>query len=58
MSAYRRIPDLAAKGAEGRSLTQSVNCEFFGWDRFDLVSPPYLGLETVRNQTLPSMITD
>jgi hypothetical protein len=39
-------------------MTQSVNCEFFGLDRFGLSSPPYPGLETIRNQTLPKAITD
>ncbi len=29
MSAYRRIPDLAPKGAEGRSLTRSRHSHFF-----------------------------
>jgi hypothetical protein len=38
--------------------TQSVNREFFGSDRFGLISPPYPGLETIRNQTLPGAITD
>ncbi len=58
MSAFRRIADLAQRGAEGRSLTQSVNREFFGLDRFGPVNPPYPGLETIRNQTLPRAITD
>jgi hypothetical protein len=35
-----------------------VNSEFFGFDRFGLVSPPYPGLETIQNQTLPKAITD
>jgi hypothetical protein len=39
-------------------MTQSVNREFFGLDRFGLFSPPYAGLETIRNQTLPRAITD
>jgi hypothetical protein len=39
------------------SLTQCVNSEFFGLDLFGLVSRSYLGLETIRNQTLPEAIT-
>ncbi len=39
-------------------MTQSVNCDFFGLDRFGLVSPPDPGLESIRNQTLPRAITD
>jgi hypothetical protein len=39
-------------------MTQSVNREFFGLDRFGLVSLPYPGLETIRTQTLPGAITD
>ncbi len=39
-------------------MTQSVNREFFVLDRFGLVSPPYPGLETIRNQTLTRAITD
>ncbi len=39
-------------------MTQSVNREFFGLDRFGLVSPPYRGLETIRNQNLPKAITE
>jgi hypothetical protein len=39
-------------------MTQSVNREFFGLDRFGRVSPPDPGLETIRNQTLPKAITD
>ncbi len=30
-------------------MTQNVNCEVFGLDRFGLVSPPYPDLETIRN---------
>jgi len=58
MSVYRRIADVVQRGREGRQMTQSVNREFFGMYRFDLVSPPYPGLETIRNQTLPKAITD
>jgi hypothetical protein len=58
MSAHRRIPDVALTGAEGPTMTQSVNREFFGLDRFGRVRPPDPGLETVRNQTLPGAITD
>jgi hypothetical protein len=58
MSANRRIPEVAPTGGEGPFMTQSVHCEFFGLDRFGLVSPPYLGLKTIRNQTLPRAITD
>ena len=54
MSGHRRIPDVAPSGSEGRFMTQSVNREFFGLDRFSLVSPPYPGLETIRIHTLPS----
>jgi hypothetical protein len=39
-------------------MTQSVNCEIFGLDRFGLVSPPHSGLETIRNQKLPKAITN
>jgi hypothetical protein len=39
-------------------MTQSVNREFLGLDRFGLVSPPNPGLETIRNQTLPMAIPD
>ncbi len=53
MSRFGRKTDSDLEGAEGRSLTQSVNREFVGSDRIGLVSPPYLGLETIRNQTLP-----
>ena len=31
MSGMRREPDLARKGGEGRVMTQSVHCEFFGF---------------------------
>jgi len=58
MSVYRRIADLIPSHGEGRYMTQSVNREFFGLDRFGLVSPPYPGLETIRNQTLPGVITE
>ncbi len=58
MSAYRRIADAPPTGAEGRHMTQSVNYESFGLDRFGLVSLPYPGLETIRNQTLPRAIID
>jgi len=58
MSGHHRIPDAVPSFVEGRSLTQSVNREFFGLDWFGLVSPPYPGLETIRNQTLPKAITD
>ncbi len=58
MSVHRRIPDIGQRRAEGRSLTQSVNREFFDLDQFGLVSPPYPGLETTRSQTLPKAITD
>ncbi len=58
MSVQRRIPDLAPKGSEGRFMTQSVNREFFDLDRFGLVSLPYPGLETIRNQTLSKAIAD
>jgi len=58
MSVYRRIADLIPSHGEGQLMTQSVNCEFFGLDRFGLVSPPYSGLETIRNQTLLGAITD
>jgi hypothetical protein len=58
MSVHRRIPDAKPSGAEGRSLTQCVNREFFGLDRFGLVDPPYPGLETIRNQTLPKAIAN
>ena len=58
VSAMAPLADMRAPVAELPSLTQSVNREFFGMDRFDLVSPPYPGLETIRNQTLPRAITD
>jgi hypothetical protein len=58
MSAYRRKTDLVRSRRECTQLTQSVNREFFGLDRFGLVSPPNPGLETIRNQTLPTAITD
>jgi len=58
MSVHRRIADLIPSHGEGQLMTQSVNCEFVGLDRFGLVSPPYPGLETSRNQTLPRAITD
>ncbi len=58
MSVYRRIADVLSQGAEGPTMTQSVNREFFCLDRIGLVSPIYLGLETIRNQTLPEAITD
>jgi hypothetical protein len=58
MSVHQRISDAPLACGEGRFMTQSVNREFFGLDRFGLVSPPYPGLETIRNQTLPRAITD
>jgi hypothetical protein len=58
MSAYRRIPDPVQPAAERVLLTQSVYREFRSLDRFGIVSPPYPGLETIRNQTLPGAITD
>ncbi len=58
MSRFGLKADGVLEGAEGRFMTQSVHCEFFGLDRFGLVSPPYPGLETIRNQTLPNAITD
>jgi hypothetical protein len=39
-------------------MTQSVNWEFLGLDRFDPVSPPYPCREAIQNQTLPKAITD
>ena len=57
MSVHRRIADLIPSHGEGQLLTQSVNCELFGLDRFGLVSRPYLDLETIRNQTLPRAMT-
>ncbi len=53
MSRFGLKADGVLEGAEGRSLTQSVNCGFSGLDRNGLVSPSYLGLETIRYQTLP-----
>ena len=58
MSVYPRIADAPPTGAEARHMTQSVNCESFGFDRNGLVSPPNPGLETIRNQTLSRAITD
>jgi hypothetical protein len=58
MSVHSCIPDVPLARSEGRFMTQSVNCESFGLDRNGLVSPPYPGLETIRNQTLPKAITD
>ena len=58
MSRFEWKADGILEGAEGRFMTQSVNREFFELDRFSLVSPPYSGLETIRNQTLPRAITD
>ena len=60
MSGHRRILDAAPRGAEGRSLTQSVNCEFSSLDRNGFVSLSYSGHETIRYQTLPmrSQISD
>ena len=58
MSRFGRKADGISERAEGRQMTQSVNCEFLGLDRFGLVSPSYPGLETIRNQTLPRAITD
>ncbi len=58
MSAYRRIADVVQGDAECTQMTQSVNREFFCLDLFGLVSPSDLGLETIRNQTLPRAITD
>ncbi len=53
MSAYRRKTDLTPSRCECVLMTQCVNREFFGLDRFGLVSRSYLDLETTRNQTLP-----
>ena len=58
MSAYGSITANRNGPGEGPGLTQSVNREYFGLDRFGLISPPYLVLETIRNQTLPRAITD
>jgi hypothetical protein len=58
MSVDRRIPDPVQRGAECVFLTQSVNCEFFGLDRFGLVDLSDGGLEPTRNQTLPKAISD
>jgi hypothetical protein len=52
------MADLIRRGREGALLTQSVNCEFFGLDRFGLVDLSDGGLETIRNQTLLGAITD
>jgi hypothetical protein len=57
-SVFHLIYDPTSDGGEGREMTRSVNCEFFGLDRFGLVCPPSPGLETIRNQTLPRAITD
>jgi len=53
MSVRWRIPDGLSWGAEGQLMTQSVNREFLGLDRFGPVSLLYSGLETIRYQTLP-----
>jgi hypothetical protein len=58
MSANCRYADLIPSRGERVFMTQSVNREVFGLDRFGLVSPPNPGLETIRNQTLNRAITD
>ena len=52
MSVHRRIPDVAQRGAEGRFMTQSVNREFFGMDRFGLGQP---SLSWSRNHPKPDI---
>ncbi len=52
------MADLISSRREGVPLTQSVNREYVGSDRIGLVDPPYPGLETIRNQTLPRTITE
>ena len=42
MSVHRRIPDAKPSGAEGRSLTQSVNREFLVWIGLALSAFPIL----------------
>jgi hypothetical protein len=58
MSEEHPRADIHGWHAERVFLTQSVNCEYFGLDQFFLVSPPYPGLETIRNQTLLSSIAN
>ncbi len=58
MSEEHPRADLRGPCGERVLVTQSVNREFFGLDRFSLVSPSYPGLETIRNQTLHRAITD
>jgi hypothetical protein len=57
MSVHRRIAGLIPGHGEGQLMTQSVSREILGLDRFGLSSPPYHGLETIRNQTLARAIT-
>ncbi len=58
MSSHRRKADLVSSRRECVFMTQSVNCEFIGLDRFDLVNLSDGGLNTIRNQTLPGAISD
>jgi len=54
----RRIADLIPSHDEGQLMTQSGNREFLGLDRLGLFGPPNSGLEIIRNQTLPGVITE